>query len=165
MTHRKLALFASLAMLAGSAALAARPAHPAGPARSRLPLKEFMGHVFQRNAEQVWAWTAEEEDAQGSHSGRPVSDQDWENAESDALSLTELTYALEGSAATGLDDPAWRRHIASVRSAANASAHAADAHDYQGLLKAANALNAACVSCHLRFAPALEVVPTLPKGF
>lgn len=168
MTYRKLILFASLTMLAGSAVLAARPVqhtvHGAVPARSHLPLNDFMGHVFQRNAEQVWAWTTEEIDAQGTHSSRPVSEQDWENAESDSLSLGELTYALEGSSAIGLDGTDWHRHIARVRTIAKASAQAAEKHDYPALLRASNDLNAACVSCHLRFAPQLEVVPEFPKS-
>jgi hypothetical protein len=164
MKFRNLILLASLAILAGTAALAARRTQPTAPANSRLPLKEFMGHVFQRNAEQIWAWTVEEVDAQGSHSSRPVSDEDWENAESDALTFTELTYVLERSGAAAQKDPAWRQHIARLRSISNTSAQAAEAHDYPGLQKAANDLNAACVACHWRFAPALEFVPELPAN-
>jgi len=155
MKYQSMALLAALSLALGSAAFAARPADQT---RSQLPIKEFMGHVFQRNAEQVWGWTAEEVDVRGTHSSRPVTEQDWENAESDALSLAELTYALEGSV-NRINAPDWRAHIARVREVANASAHAAEAHDYPALQKAGDDLNEACVSCHMRFAPQLESPP------
>lgn len=155
MTYRPLLAVAAVVVLGASAALAARPAKPRQDA---LPFKEFMGHVVQRNAEQLWAWSAEEVDAQGSHSSRPANEQDWENAESDALTLVELTYLLEGPTyrwpATG-----WSQYVGRARAAASASAKAAEQHDYAGLQKAADQLNAACVACHLHFVPALESGP------
>jgi len=166
MKHRKLIILGSLVLplSVAVAGIAARPQLRPAAARSQLPLNEFMGHVLQRNAEQLWAWSAEEVDAGGTHASGPVTETDWENAESDSLSLTELTYALEGSAVVDNRDPEWRLHIARLRSAANASARAAETHDYAALQKASNAINAACVSCHLRFAPALEAVPQYPAG-
>lgn len=166
MTRRNQVLLASLVAVtaAGGGALAARAwtlLAPA-PARSHLVLDEFMGHVMERNAEQLWAWTAEDIDTKGRRSGQPVDYQGWEDAESDSLSLSQLTYALESSTATGNDGPDWRAHIARLRSAAEASARAAEAHDFPALQKASNAINAACVSCHWRFAPALEMAPKYP---
>lgn len=162
MKHRTPILLGSLAILVVVAGFAARPLLRPAAARSQLPLDEFMGHVLQRNAEQLWAWSAEEIDANGTHSSRPVTEKDWEDAESDSLSLRELTYALEGSAVVQQSDPEWRLHIARLRAAANASAQAAKKQDYAALQKASNAVNAACVACHWRFAPALEVVPKYP---
>jgi hypothetical protein len=78
--------------------LAGRIGPGAKPGRARvdaLPLKEFMGHAMQRNGEQLWAWSAEVEDAGGVHSGKPVDAAGWENAESDALTMVELTRVLE----------------------------------------------------------------------
>ena len=128
----------------------------------QAPLKEFMGHVMERNAEQLWAWTAESEDATGPHSGQPTSEAAWENVESDALTLTELTYTLQ-SPTYRLPAPGWTRHLAKARAAAQASAKAAQAHDYPALQKAADDLNSACVACHLRFAPDLEKAPPAPN--
>jgi hypothetical protein len=162
MKSRKLIISGSLVLLGAVGAFLSRPLIWPKMARSQLPLDDFMGHVVERNAEQLWAWSAEEIDATGTHSNRPVTDKDWEDAESDSLSLTELTYALEGSSVAAQNDPEWRPHIARLRAAANASAHAAERKDYIALQKASNAVNAACVSCHWRFAPALEVVPQYP---
>jgi cytochrome c553 len=159
MKYRTLILPVSLVALVALAAFAVPPLLRPAAARSQLPLDEFMGHVVERNAEQLWAWSAEEIDSNGTRSSRPVTEKDWEDAESDSLSLTELSYALEGSAIAVQNDPEWRPHIARLRAAANASAQAAEKQDYAALQKASNAVNAACVSCHWRFAPALEVVP------
>jgi hypothetical protein len=156
--HLLLGLAAS--SLLGSVAVASRPAENG---RSSLELKEFMGHVMQRNAEQVWAWTALEIDKDGERYTRPQNDQDWENAESDALTLQELTYSLRNSRAIAVRDPRWVEHIDRVRVAARQSADAAERKDFQALLLAANALNDACVSCHLAFAPQLEGgIPAYP---
>lgn len=117
-----------------------------------------MGHVMERNAEQLWAWTKIEIDRNGEHAGKPVTEQEWEDAESDALTLQQLTYVLEHSAAR-VDDPRWAQRIAAVRTAATASAKAAEDKNFPGLLKAGNQINAGCVSCHWTFAPQLEKTP------
>ena len=158
MRYSHLALALAAATLAASATFAARPAKTV---REALPLKEFMGHVMQRNAEQLWAWSAEEMDATGVHSGKPADEAAWENAESDALTLTELTYVLE-SPSYRLPAKEWPRYVARARAAALASGKAAEAHDYPALQKAADDLNAACVACHLHFVPELEKGPPLP---
>ena len=158
MRYSHLILATAAAALAASATFAARPAPPA---RVALPLKEFMGHVMQRNAEQLWAWSAEEVDAKGTHSGKPTDEAAWENAESDALTLIELTYVLQ-SPSYRLPAKEWPRYVARARAAAIASAKAAEAHDYPALQKAGDDLNAACVACHLHFVPELEKGPPLP---
>ena len=131
---------------------------PAPDSESSLPLKEFMGHVMERNAEQIWAWSAIEIDRQGQHSGKPASEQEWENAESDALTLQQLTYVLQHSSAR-IDDPRWAERIGAVRAAAAASAKAAEDKNFPALVKAGNQINAGCVSCHWTFAQQLEKTP------
>ena len=126
---------------------------------SRLPLKEFMGHVMQRNAAQLWRWTAYEIDERGERSGKPVTDEEWEDAESDALTLQQLTFALQHSSLR-VEDPRWDSHLAGLRAAATASADAAEKKDYPALEKAGNDVNDQCVACHLTFAPELETVPS-----
>lgn len=154
----------STLLLAAAALTLAASAFGAKPGRTRvdaLPLKEFMAHVMQRNAEQLWTWSAEVEDAGGLHNGGPTDAVGWENAESDALTFVELTHVLE-TPAYRLPSPAWSGFVRRTRAAAAASAKAAEAHDYAGLQKSADDLNAACVACHLRFAPDLEKAPPLP---
>lgn len=142
----------------GAAALGLAGAAWAAPSASDLPLAELMGHVFQRNAEQLWAWTSIETDASGDHSGAPRSEDQWEQAESDALTLHQLTYVLQGHAARP-DDPRWDRLIGDLRRATAASAAAAERKDLAGLTAAGDAVNAACVACHWAFAPQLETPP------
>lgn len=149
----------ALAAMTGAAmtgaAAAERPA-------SAQPLTEFMGHVLQRNAEQLWAWSAEETDAAGDHSSAPRSDEEWEHAESDALTLQQLTYVLQTSAIRP-NDPRWDQLAANLRTAATASAAAAEARNYPAFAAAGEDINARCVACHWAFAPELETPPaTVP---
>ena len=157
---------AKLALLLAAAGLtlaaSAFGAKPSGARGDALPLKEFMGHVMQRNAEQLWTWSAEVMDAGGVHDGKPANAAGWENAESDALTIVELTHVLE-TPAYRLPSPAWSGFVRRARAAAAASARAAEAQDYAALQKAGDDLNAACVACHWRFAPELEKAPPLPE--
>jgi len=132
------------------------PQKPAG-ADTQLPLKEFMGHVMDRNAAQLWRWTAYEIDEKGEHSGKPTTELEWEEAESDALTLQQLTLLVENSVFSS--DERWAVHLAGLRAAATASADAAERKDYEALEKAGNDVNDQCVSCHLTFAPDLERQP------
>ena len=130
----------------------------AEPASAPLPLPELMGHVMQRNAVQLWAWTASETDAAGTRSGEPRTAEEWEDAESDALTLRQLALALR-TPAYDPGDPKWDKLAADLQAAAAASADAAERKDVAALVRAGEAINDRCVACHLTFAPALEVKP------
>ncbi|MBC2665443.1 hypothetical protein H7F51_07910 [Novosphingobium flavum] len=153
MSSRSVSRIALLAA-AAFASVAAMAENPS----SDIPLPEFMGHVLQRNAEQLWAWSAEESDGTGAHSGAPRTEEEWEAAESDALTLDQLSYVLQGLASRP-DDPRWDKLATDLRSAATASASAAERKDYPALLAAGEDINARCVACHWTFAPQLEVTP------
>ncbi|MES2303155.1 MAG: hypothetical protein V4521_13945 [Pseudomonadota bacterium] len=151
------ALLLAVAVLAG-AAIATSAVGAEEGAGEPLPLPELMGHVMQRNAYQLWAWTAVESDANGNHSGEPKSDEEWEDAESDALTLRQLAVILR-SPPYKTGDPRWDQLAGELQSAATASAQAAERKDLAGLSAAGEAINARCVACHWAFAPDLEVVP------
>ncbi|WP_421838516.1 hypothetical protein [Novosphingobium sp.] len=139
-------------------ALGASVLRAAEPAGAPLPLPELMGHVMQRNAVQLWAWTETETDAGGTRSGEPRSAEAWEDAESDALTLRQLAQVLK---APPYDpgDPRWAKLASDLEAAASASADAAERKDVSALFKAGEAINDRCVACHLVFAPQLEVKP------
>lgn len=151
---KRWALLAAPALVLAGLGVPAVAADSAG----ELPLPEFMAHVMQRNALQLWAWSAEEEDASGPRSGRPVNDEQWEEAESDALTVGQLAHALR-RASFAPDDPRWVVRADALADAAAASAGAAERKDYAAFSRAGEQVNAACVACHLAFAPALETVP------
>lgn len=155
MKHRTILLLA--ASLAGSA-IASTTIFAQSTDPEPLPLPELMGHVMQRNAYQLWAWTALEADATGNHSGEPKTDEDWENAESDALTLRQLAVVLRG-APYRQEDPRWDKLAGDLEAAATASAQSAERKDLAGLTAAGEAINARCVACHRAFAPTLEEVP------
>lgn len=131
--------------------------------QSTLPLKEFMGHVMQRNAVQLWQWTALEVDAQGDHFNKPRTEEEWEDAESDALTLQQLTYVLE-QPGLRVDDARWTERLHALRAAVTASAGAAEGKDFAALAKAGDAINAQCIACHMAFAPQLETPPPPVPG-
>lgn len=141
-----------------STAIATNASGAAESSASALPLTELMGHVFQRNAFQLWAWTAVESNESGNHSGEPKTAEEWEDAESDALTLRQLASVLR-SAPYRVDDPRWDKLASDLQSAATASAEAAERHDLAGLIAAGEAINTRCVACHWAFAPDLEAVP------
>lgn len=146
-------LCAAMLLALGTSAL--RAAELSG---APLPLPELMGHVMQRNAVQLWAWTASETDASGTRSGEPRSAEAWEDAESDALTLRQLAQVLK---APPYDpgDPRWGRLASELETAATASADAAEHKDFAALVRAGEAINDRCVGCHLVFAPQLEAKP------
>lgn len=146
-------LCAAALLTLGTSALRA-----AEPAAALLPLPELMGHVMQRNAVQLWAWTATETDAAGTRSGEPRTAEAWEDAEGDALTLRQLAQVLK-SPPYDPGDSRWGRLAADLEAAAGASADAAERKDIAALVRAGEAINDRCVACHLVFAPQLEVKP------
>jgi len=120
-----------------------------------IPLKEFMGHVMDRNAAQLWAWTTYRSDAKGDHYTRPGTEKDWIDAESDALTLVQLSYLLE-TPGLAPDDDKWTGHLARFRKAATNSADAAEAQDFAKLEASASDMNRACVACHVTYVPEIE---------
>lgn len=127
-----------------------------------LPLKEIMVHVMQRNALQLWSWTTYLSDEKGNRYMAPGTEAEWEDAESDALTLAQIATSLK-VADRRLDDQ-WDRYIGDLEVAALQSAAAAEKHDFEGLLKSANAIDARCVACHMHYVPELEGASALSRA-
>ncbi|EHJ60223.1 hypothetical protein NSU_2813 [Novosphingobium pentaromativorans US6-1] len=122
---------------------------------SDLSLQELMAHVMQRNAIQMWNWQAFVSDGTGAHSTVPRTDEEWEDAESDALTVGELARTIQ-QAPYRVDDPMWSKKAQALQAAAAKVAKAAEVRDEDAFLAAGASVNDACVSCHYRFAPQLE---------
>jgi len=127
---------------------------------TRLPMKEFMGHVVQFTAAQVWKWQGSVTDMNGERDLRPKTEKDWEDAESAALSLAEVTnnLLLPGRV---VDDPRWKESVAKVRDVAMREAAAAEKKDYDKYFEVGGELDGACESCHVNFAPGYVAPPVL----
>jgi hypothetical protein len=128
-------------------------------AGSELNLQEFMTHVIQHNAKEVWKWQAEVIDKDGTRDTYPKTDEEWEKAESAALTLVELTKPLDGIGA-GAQNPDWLKRVAALRAAAQAAAKTAEAKQLDGFIAGGDSINEACLSCHYAFAPHLELPQT-----
>lgn len=147
-----------------SVAACSQTSEPPAPAieESQIPLKEFMGHVLQRNAEQVWSWTTWISDKNGNRYTKPETEEDWTNAESDALTLQQLTYVLDNSHYRIQDDK-WPSHVAGLRAASGESATAIARKDFDAMLVAADKITKQCYDCHVTYVPELEGLPPKKK--
>jgi hypothetical protein len=128
------------------------PADELPPDTTGLPMKEIMAHVFQFAGESVWKWQGYITDEKGERSLFPKTDEEWEEAESAALTLAELTNILL-LPGRRVDDPRWAKAVADVRAVALRLARTAQKKDEDGFFAAGGDLDAACESCHLAFAP------------
>ena len=119
---------------------------------ARLPMKEFMGHVMQNGGEGIWRWQGFINDEKGERSLFPKDDKEWEDAESGALTLAELTNLLL-MPGRRIDDPKWDKAVAGVRALALKAATAAEKHDKDGFFAVGGELDEACDECHRQFIP------------
>ena len=125
---------------------------------AKLPMKEFMGHVVQFSAEQVWKWQGYVSDADGERSLFPKNDDEWLQAENGALALAELTniMLLPGR---NVEDARWTKMVADVRAKALVAATAAEKKDADAFFAAGGDIYEACKACHVQFAPNYQHPP------
>ncbi|WP_184078352.1 hypothetical protein [Sphingobium subterraneum] len=122
------------------------------------PRRELMLHVMQRNADQLWNWTAYSASRSGSGYASPKTDEDWMNAESDALTIVELTKLLDTDEYR-IDDADWPKLVANLRAAVQESATAAENKNFEGMLAVSDKIDEQCVACHMHYVPGIEVRP------
>lgn len=147
---------AVLALTACHAAPGVRQHQPraeAAPFDTSLPMREFMEHVVQHAGNGIWKWQGIELDRTGEHSLYPKNAEEWEEAESGALTLAEVTNLLL-LPGRRVDEAGWDASVADVRRLALAAASAAQRHDKAAFLRAGSALDGACDGCHARYDPA-----------
>ena len=130
---------------------------------ARLPMKEFMGHVMQNGGEGIWRWQGFINDEKGERSLFPKDDKEWEDAESGALTLAELTNLLL-MPGRRIDDPKWDKAVAGVRALALKAATAAEKHDKDGFFAVGGELDEACDECHRQFIPDFVGPPSGSPG-
>ncbi len=118
-------------------------------------MREFMAHVVDHNARNIWKWQGWSQGPEGERSLFPKNDEEWEQAEGAALTLREVSSLLL-LPGRGLEDPNWAPSVVAMRAAAGEVAGAAEKHDEDALFAAAGKLQEACAACHYRFAPHLE---------
>ncbi len=127
----------------------------AAPYDATLPLSEFMPHVMQYAGDGIWkrqGWIA---DRTGEHSLFPRNDEEWEQAESGARTLAEVTnlLLLPGRRVAG---PEWDKAVLAVRKVALQAADAAEKKDADAWFAAGGALDEACDVCHVRYDPSFQ---------
>lgn len=112
-----------------------------------LPIKEFMAHVVAYSAQNVWNKQGWIVDKSGEHSLFPGNDQEWEDAESASLTLSEVISILL-QPGRRVNVAGWDSSAQLVRKLAIQSAAAAEKHDAKAFLKIGGDLDEACESCH-----------------
>jgi len=128
-----------------------------------IPMQEFMAHVINYSAANLWKWQGWTQGPAGEQSLFPKTDEEWEMAEGAALTLSELSNLLL-LPGRGLDDPNWRPRVLAMRKAAGDAAAAAERHNPDALFEAAGRLQESCAACHYAFAPHLEPPPSDAGG-
>lgn len=116
------------------------------------PMNELMHHVIDYTAEGIWKWEGWISDENGKRSLFPSNDEEWEQAESSAQTLSELTNVLL-LPGRKVEDPRWADAVIEVRSAALDLAEAAKKQDQGRFFQMGGELDDACESCHRAFVP------------
>lgn len=124
-----------------------------------LPLDEFMGHVMQYAADGIWKHQGYTVDAEGEHSLFPKNDEEWEEAESGARTLAEVTNLLL-LPGRRVDDGDWTKTALGVRTIALKAAEAAEKKDPDAFFNAGGELDEACDACHKEYDPSFKKQPT-----
>lgn len=141
-----------------AAATTATTADDDAPYDTHLPMSEFMEHVMQNAGNGVWKWQGVVLDKEGEHSLYPKNDEEWEEAESGALTLAEATNLLL-IPGRRIVEPGWDNSVDKVRGIALKAAAAAEKHDQTAFLAAGAALDDACDACHVRYDPNFKSPP------
>lgn len=159
-----LGLLFALAGCGGSSASGEKTATPApavkaiggdAPFDAGLSMQELMAHVVQYSAEGIWERQGHVIDAKGEHSLFPKNDEEWEKAESAALTLAEVTNTLLAPGRR-VPEPEWDRAVVEVRRIAREAARAAEKQDKDAFFAAGGKLDAACDGCHARYDPKFD---------
>jgi hypothetical protein len=153
---RKLAVLTSLLALSGCKPAVRQPAAPVPAAEANaLSLAEYMTHVIAFSADNVWKWQGWSNGPEGERSLFPKDGEQWEQAESAALTLAEVAKGLKAPGRR-IDAAGWDKSVDGLAAAARRLAKTAEAHDEDAFFKAGSSLDKACITCHRTFAPQLE---------
>jgi len=122
------------------------------PYYTALPLSEFMPHVMQYAGDGIWKRQGYVVDAKGEHSLFPKNEEEWEEAESAARTLAEVTNVLliPGRRVPEAD---WDKAVLAVRKVALQAADAAEKKNEDAWFEAGGALDEACDVCHAKYDP------------
>jgi len=125
------------------------------PYYASLPVNELMPHVMQYAGDGIWKRQGYIVNATGEHSLFPKNDEEWEDAESGARTLAEVTNTLlvPGRRVPEAD---WDNAVIAVRTVALKAAAAAEKHDEKSWFAAGSELDEACDSCHIKYDPSFK---------
>lgn len=122
------------------------------PYYTELPLSEFMPHVMQYAGDGIWKRAGYITDKTGQHSLFPKNDEEWEEAESGARTLAEVTNVLL-LPGRRVPEKEWDQAVEGVRKIALKAAAAAERKDPNAFFAAGGELDDACDVCHIRYDP------------
>jgi len=125
------------------------------PYYASLPLNELMPHVMQYAGEGIWKRQGYIVNETGEHSLFPKNDEEWEEAESGARTLAEVTNTLliPGRRVPEAD---WDNAVIAVRTVALKAAAAAEKHDQKSWFALGGELDEACDACHIKYDPSFK---------
>jgi hypothetical protein len=113
-------------------------------------MAEFMGHVMDPAADEVWTRAGYVLTAEGEVELFPTTDEEWEAVETGAYTLVEASNALLLPGRLR-DEPQWSASVAELAAAARQTQAAALAKDKDAVFAGGAAIFQACLSCHSTF--------------
>lgn len=132
---------------ASAAAEPPKAAAPQAKPEAVLPITEFMAHVVAYSAQNLWNRQGWISDKTGTHSLLPKNEQEWTDAESAALTLSEVIGILL-EPGRRMNFPGWERHALHVQQIAQQEAAVAEKHDVDAFMNLGSELEEACEECH-----------------
>jgi hypothetical protein len=125
------------------------------PYYASLPLNELMPHVMQYAGDGIWKRQGYIVNSTGEHSLFPKNDEEWEEAESGARTLVEVTNTML-IPGRRVPEANWDNAVIAVRTVALKAAAAAEKHDKDAWFAAGSELDEACDACHINYDPTFK---------
>lgn len=150
----------TIAVLFAAAAIAAAAACSPKEKEDRydtdLHMKEVMGHVVDPAAWQFWNFTGWVDDATGTHSRIPTTEEGWLAAETGAVTVAEASNLLRLPGRSD-PDPDWDKFANQLYDASMEARQAVIDRNEQAMFDTGGKMYEACVACHAKF-----LLPKLP---
>lgn len=144
----KITRLAVAGLVAAGFASCSAPAQPKFDTQTAMA--EFMGHVMDPAADEVWTRAGYVLTAEGEVELFPKTDEEWEAVETGAYTLVEASNALLLPGRLR-DEPEWAASAAQLAAAARQTQAAALAKDKDAVFAGGAAIYQACLSCHSIF--------------
>jgi len=136
-------------------AVQASVADPLPPFRAAVPTAVLM-RAIEMTAETYWESTSIVVDIEGEHEYFPQTDEEWMHVWAAGIMLAEAGNVLM-MPSHALDQGDWMQMSEAMIEAGLGAARAADARDFMAVLDEGEKVYNACVACHEKYVPSINL--------